>query len=87
MNIGAEILGYLAGICTAVCFLPQTLKTIRSKQVQNLSKASYIIYNLGLGCWLVYGIYLRSIQMVLFNFIGIIFGGIVLYMIFKYQKN
>ncbi len=86
MNLGAEILGYLAGICTAVCFLPQTLKTIQSKQVKNLSKASYIIYNLGIACWLIYGIYLQSLQMIIFNFIGLVFGSIVLYMIFKYQK-
>lgn len=86
MNLGAEILGYLAEICTAVCFLPQTLKTIQSKQVKNLSKASYIIYNLGIACWLIYGIYLQSLQMIIFNFIGLVFGGIVLYMIFKYQK-
>ena len=44
MNILAEAAGYIAGLCIATCFLPQTLRTIRSKNVQELSLTSYVIY-------------------------------------------
>ena len=48
MNILAEAAGYIAGLCIATCFLPQTLRTIRSKNVQELSLTSYVIYCTGM---------------------------------------
>ena len=44
----AETIGYIGGLCTAFCFMPQTLKTIRSKNVQGLSLVSYILYCIGI---------------------------------------
>lgn len=86
MNIFAEIVGYIAGLCIATCFLPQTLQTIKSKNVKDLSLISYIIYCTGMICWVVYGIYLHSVQMILFNLISLYFAGIILYMIIRYKK-
>jgi MtN3 and saliva related transmembrane protein len=80
MLIG-EILGYVAGICTAVVFLPQTLQTIKSKNVEGLSLFTYIIYCIGMVSWILYGIYLHSVQMILFNAISLFFAVIILYMI------
>lgn len=62
-----EICGYVAGICTAICFLPQTIKTIRTHDVAGLSLLSYVIYALGVMCWIIYGYYLDSLQMIIFN--------------------
>lgn len=87
MNILAEIAGYVAGICIATCFLPQTLRTIRSKNVRELSLTSYVIYCTGMVCWVFYGVYLHSVQMVLFNLISLCFAGTVLFMIVKYGKK
>ncbi len=86
MNVIGELLGYIAGICIAVCFLPQTIQTIRTKNVAGLSLCSYIIYSIGILCWMLYGIYLHSFQMILFNAISLFFGVIILYMIIKHQK-
>lgn len=83
MNIIGELLGYIAGVCTAICFLPQTIKTIRSKNVNGLSFASYIIYCTGILSWILYGFYLSSIQMIIFNAISLVFAGTILYMIVK----
>ena len=87
MHILGEFLGYLAGVCVAVAFLPQTLKTIKDKNVSGLSLVSYIIYCTGIISWVLYGFYLKSIQMVVFNAISLIFAGIVLYMIIRYKKK
>ncbi len=87
MNILAEIIGYVAGLCVAVCFLPQTLQTIKSKNVQDLSLVSYIIYCTGVACWVLYGLYLRSVQMVLFNLISLFFASAILIMIIKYKRK
>ena len=87
MYILGEFWGYLAGVCVAVAFLPQTLKTIRSKNVKGLSLTSYLIYCTGILSWILYGFYLHSVQMVVFNAISLVFAGAVLYMITCYKKK
>lgn len=83
MSIIGEIVGYLAGICTAIVFLPQSIKTIKTKDVQGLSFGSYMIYCIGMILWIVYGIYLNSVQMMLFNAVSLFFAAIVLYIIIE----
>lgn len=83
MSFWGEFLGYLAGICTAIVFLPQTIQTIKNKNVSGLSLETYIIYCIGMISWILYGIYLSSLQMIVFNAISLFFGGIILYMIIK----
>lgn len=80
-----EFFGYLAGICTAVCFLPQTMKTIRFHDVKSLSLISYLLYALGLMSWIIYGVYKASIQMIIFNAIGVFFALIIIWQIVKYN--
>lgn len=78
-----EIIGYLSGICTTLAFLPQAIKSIVTKNVSGLSLYMYIIYCIGLIFWILYGVYLHSFQIVLFNIITLIFNMIILYMIIK----
>ena len=83
MEIWGEVLGYVAGICTAIVFLPQSIQTVKTKNVQGLALSSYIIYNIGMLSWILYGVYLNSVQMIIFNSISLIFASIILYMIIK----
>lgn len=71
---GFEIIGYLAGILTAVCFMPQSIKTLRTRETEGLSAVSYVLYCLGLVCWIIYGWYLHSVQMILFNAVSLLFA-------------
>lgn len=87
MNIIGEALGYLAGICTAIVFLPQTIQTIKERNVSGLSLSTYIIYCVGMTSWILYGIYLHSFQMMLFNAISLFFAAIILYLIIVGKKT
>ena len=51
-----EIVGYSAAFCTTLAFLPQTIKVIRERDTQSLSLSMYIIFTIGVLCWLAYGI-------------------------------
>lgn len=86
MEIFGEFLGYLAGICTAIVFLPQSIQTIKTKDVSGLSFGSYVIYCIGMVSWIAYGAYLHSIQMIIFNAISLFFAAIILYMIIRQKK-
>ena len=87
MDIWGELLGYIAGICTAVVFLPQSIQTVKTKNVQGLSLLTYVIYNIGMLSWILYGVYLHSIQMIIFNSISFVFASIILYMIIQDRKK
>ena len=87
MQIFGEFLGVLAGICTAIVFLPQTIKTIKTRDVAGLSLSTYIIYCIGMLSWTLYGIYLKSVQMMFFNVISLVFALIILYMILTEKKK
>lgn len=76
-----EFFGYASGICTTMAFLPQAIKSIITKNVSGLSLFMYILYCMGLVFWILYGLYLDSFQIILFNSITLIFNGIILYMI------
>lgn len=82
-----EMVGYLSGVCTTLAFLPQAIKSIRTKNVSGLSGYMYIIYCLGLVFWILYGVYLNSFQIILFNSITLVFNGIILYMIIKHKRK
>lgn len=83
MDIWGEILGYFAGICTAIVFLPQSIHTVKTKDVRGLVLSTYIIFNVGMLSWILYGIYLKSAQMIIFNSISLVFASIILCMIIQ----
>jgi MtN3 and saliva related transmembrane protein len=52
-------LGLLAGTLTTLSFLPQVIRTLRTRHARDLSGAWLLIFGVGTATWLVYGI-LRS---------------------------
>ena len=79
--IMGEVFGYICGICTMISFIPQAIKSIVTKNVSGLSLSMYLIYCTGLVFWILYGIYLKSIQMIVCDVITLLFSSIILYMI------
>ena len=78
-----EIIGCICCTCTTIAFLPQAIKSIRTKNVSGLSLTMYLIYCTGLVFWILYGIYLKSIQMIISDSITLLFSSIILFMIIK----
>lgn len=88
MNIVFESIGLLACVCTSISFIPQAIKTFKTKDVNGLSILMYSIFNLGMFSWFIYGIYLKSYQMIFANALCLCFSFPILVMIIKYrQKN
>ena len=74
-----SILGYFS----AVGFLPQAIKTVRTKDVKSLSLVTYIFLFSASLSWFSYGIYLGDIPLIATNTLTTIFQAIILFMIFK----
>ena len=75
--------GYIAAFCTAISFLPQAVKTIKTKDTNGLSLLTYLFLFFGSLSWFVYGIVLSDIPLMSTNFLTTIFTGIILFLILR----
>lgn len=87
MDIIFELIGYFAGICTAISFVPQAVKTFKTRDIRGLSLGMYTIFNMGIMSWVIYGFYMHSYQMMIFNLICLTFSFPIWVMILKYRKK
>lgn len=67
--MSADWTGYIAATLTTLAFIPQALKIIRSKDASSVSLGMYVVFTIGVGFWLAYGIVLGSWPMILSNVI------------------
>ncbi len=50
------LIGYLAGFLTLVAYMPQAIKTIKTKQTRDLSFGTYSMVAISALLWTVYGL-------------------------------
>ncbi|MBV8117363.1 MAG: PQ-loop repeat-containing protein [Candidatus Eremiobacteraeota bacterium] len=79
-----EILGYIATVVVAATQVPQLVKTVRTHDVEGLSRRTYALIVLGSALYVPYGVAIHSIPIVITNawvvvVAGTIFGYIVRY--------
>ena len=80
-----DIIGIIAAILTTSSFIPQALKTIRTRDTKALSLKMYVMFNMGVFTWLIYGITIQSIPVILANAFTLILTAIILY--FKWNEK
>ncbi|MGE3707821.1 MAG: SemiSWEET family sugar transporter [Vicinamibacterales bacterium] len=54
MNL--ELIGTAAGILTTLAFVPQVLRTWRSRSAEDLSWGMLAMFNTGVALWVLYGV-------------------------------
>jgi MtN3 and saliva related transmembrane protein len=84
MNI-STLIGLIACFLTTGAFLPQIIKTIRTKDTKSISLSMYGIYVLGVLVWFIYGIMIEEMAIMIGNVFSLIFGLIMLIMKIKYK--
>lgn len=67
-----SLIGYLAAFCTTFSFVPQAVKTIKTKDTKAISLPMYILFNVGIIIWLVYGLLLNDMPIIIANAITIV---------------
>ena len=80
-----EVLGYFAAFCTTISFLPQTVKTIKTKDTSGLSLSMYLLFFVGVSCWFIYGIVISNYPLMIANGITLFLSGIILSLKIKYK--
>ena len=67
-----DLLGAAAGTLTTVSFVPQVLKTWRSRSTGDISFGMFLLFSLGVALWLAYGMAIHSRPVILSNLITLI---------------
>ncbi len=78
MNLGVELVGFAAAALTTASFLPQALKTWRSRDTSGLSLGMYALFTLGIALWFCYGLLLGSWPMIIANLVTLSLSLVIL---------
>jgi MtN3 and saliva related transmembrane protein len=74
----ADAIGSVAGLLTTVAFVPQVVKTLRTRQTRDISLAMWASFCAGVALWLVYGVVITAWPVVIANVFTLVLAGIVL---------
>jgi MtN3 and saliva related transmembrane protein len=84
---GVDLLGTLAGLLTTAAFVPQVIKTWRSRSAEDISLVMYSLFSAGVLLWLLYGIALRSLPIVAANGVTLVLALSVLVLKLYYLRH
>ncbi|SEH30614.1 SemiSWEET transporter [Magnetospirillum fulvum] len=73
-----DLLGLVAGAMTTVSFVPQAVKTLRTRQTRDISLSMWLLFCCGVGVWIVYGLLVPAWPVVAANIPTLILAGVIL---------
>ena len=82
-----KIVGIIAAVCTTSGFIPQIIRGMRTKRLDDISPAMYALLILGLALWLSYGIYLEDKIIIVANAVALAFSVFIVFLRFKYMRQ
>lgn len=72
-------IGMLAAILTTVAFVPQVIKTWRTRSTADISLGMFVILVAGVAAWLIYGLLIGDAPLVLANGVTLMLAGTILF--------
>lgn len=72
------IMGFAAAVLTTSSFVPQAIKTIRTKDTRSISFFMYLLFSAGTLLWLLFGILSDNLPIIIANAITLVFAVIIL---------
>lgn len=82
-----EIIGYVAAFFGTILMLPQTYKSYKTKQVNDISMAMLVVYIINCSLWEVYGVLIHSRPIMVCNIIALCIGIVQLVIKIQYSKK
>ena len=81
-----ESLGFVAGALATCSVIPQVVRVLRLKSAREISLWFTLLLMIGLILWMVYGIRLQLAPVIVWNSIGIVVTGLLIYAKLKYGR-
>ena len=73
-----ELIGLAAAAMTTGSFLPQAVKTVRTRDTRSISLSMYTMMTIGVALWLGYGLAVGSLSLILANGFTLIQSALIL---------
>lgn len=86
MNL-TTLLGFVAGTLTTLAFLPQVIKTWRTKSSNDLSMSTLSMICCGVLLWLVYGLLIGDLPIIAANAVTLVLVVSVFVLALVYRKR
>lgn len=83
-SLYVELIGGLAAVFTTLCWLPQAIKILRTRETRDLSLIAYGAFATGVALWLVYGLLIGSVPVVAANAVTFILLSGILFLKLRY---
>lgn len=77
-------IGILAASCTTGAFLPQVIRTLRTRDTNAISLFMYVIFSTGVALWLLYGLFKSDFPIIIANGITLMLALAVLILKIKH---
>lgn len=62
-----NIVGSMAGGLTTIAFIPQVVRTWKTRSAQDISLFMFLLFSCGVLLWLIYGILLHALPIIVAN--------------------
>ena len=80
------MMGYFAGFLTTISFLPQVVKTWKSRSASDLSWGMFSVFSVGVMFWLIYGFLIQEPPIILWNSVTLALVLAILVMKLKFDS-
>lgn len=71
-------LSYVAAFLTTFSFLPQAIKTIKTRDTKDLSLLTYCMFVIGTFTWTLYGLAIHETALFFANIVTTLLAGVIL---------
>ena len=86
-TLNIEFFGYFAAILTTAAFLPQLIKTLKTKKADDVSLVTLIMFLSGVGSWILYGYSISSSPILVANIVTFILNFFILVSKIYYSRK
>ncbi len=80
-----QVLGYGAGTISALVFLPQVIKTWKTKSAGDISIVMFWLATTSVVLWLIYGILIKNGAVIYTNAVILVLSSVMLYFKFRFK--
>lgn len=85
MIFSITIIGLLAATLTTISFLPQAIKTWKTKSTKDISLGMFLMFTTGVLLWLIYGVLIKDIPLIVANTVTLCLASTILWFKLKYK--
>jgi len=79
-----SLLGSVAGVCTTAAFLPQVIRTWRTRSTDDISLGMFALMVFGIFLWLVYGIVRSDWPLIIADGVSLLLAAVILCLKLRY---